>query len=177
MSCPLSGILSPGEVQADVNLYVLYFIHLINTTAGYLLFSYRASILVAHQRSDLPAIVHTAVEILKAAVQMFTLLVIRNYYGYVIVLPMASITENIVTAYLAKRYYPQYVCQGSVSPQLKKNIKEKTMALVGVKITSLIYNSVDSVVISSFFGAGCTGAVQQLLLYHAGFDHHHLRCI
>ena len=91
-------------------------------------------------------------EILKAAVQMFTLLVIRNYYGYVIVLPMASITENIVTAYLAKRYYPQYVCQGSVSPQLKKNIKEKTMALVGVKITSLIYNSVDSVVISSFLG-------------------------
>ena len=141
-----------GEVQADVNLYVLYFIHLINTTAGYLLFSYRASILVAHQRSDLPAIVHTAVEILKAAVQMFTLLVIRNYYGYVIVLPMASITENIVTAYLAKRYYPQYVCQGSVSPELKKNIKEKTMALVGVKITSLIYNSVDSVVISSFLG-------------------------
>ena len=149
---PFIRFLIAGEIRADVNIYILYFIHLINTSAGYMLFAYRGALLLAHQRNDIPAIVQLAVDILKSLVQMIALLVLHNYYVYVIALPMASITGNILNAYFAKHYYPQYVCRGSVSPELKKNIKEKTFALVGVKITTLIYNSVDSVVISSFLG-------------------------
>ena len=48
--------------------------------------------------------------------------------------------------------YPQYICKGNVKPELIKEIKGKVFALFAVKITSVIYNSVDSIVISAFLG-------------------------
>ena len=48
--------------------------------------------------------------------------------------------------------FPEYSCRGTVETKLIKEIKSKVMALFAVKITSVIYNSVDSIVISAFLG-------------------------
>ena len=139
-----------GDTPDDVNIYTLFTIYLFNTAGSYLLFAYQASVLNASQRSDVASKVNMFTGIIKNLLQIIVLLFWRNYYGYVILLPITSCAANIILAVCARNMYPQYVCRGKVKPQLAKEIKGKVMALFAVKITSVIYNSVDSIVISAF---------------------------
>lgn len=141
-----------GDTPDDVNIYTLFTIYLFNTAGSYLLFAYQASVLNASQRSDVASKVNMFTGIIKNLLQIIVLLFWRNYYGYVILLPITSCAANIILAVCARNMYPQYVCRGKVKPQLAKEIKGKVMALFAVKITSVIYNSVDSIVISAFLG-------------------------
>ena len=141
-----------GDVPDDVNIYVLFAIYLFNTAGIYLLFAYQASVLNASQRNDIASKVNMFTGIAKNFLQIIILLLWHNYYGYVILLPITSYAANIILAICARKMYPQYVCYGKVAPQMAKEIKGKVMALFAVKITSVIYNSVDSIVISAFLG-------------------------
>lgn len=149
---PFVPHLIAGSVPADVNVRILFLIYLLDTVSTYFFFAYRASVLTAHQRNDIPSVVNMITNLAKNLIQIVILLTIRNYYCFVLVIPGISIITNLITAYLAKRYYPQYECRGTVDKETQRQIGRKTRALLGVKITSLIYNSVDSVVISSFLG-------------------------
>lgn len=141
-----------GNVPTDINIYWLFGIYLINTAVSYFLFAYMSSVLTACQRHDIPVKVQTCAILVKCLLQIAVLLTIKNYYAYVVILPVTTIAGNLATAYFARKYYPQYVCRGEISSELQHKIKSKTLALLSVKITSVIYNSVDSIVISAFLG-------------------------
>ena len=57
-----------GEIPADVNLHLVYMLHLINTSASYFLFAYRGSVLSAHHRNDVYNYIHTGTSIAEFAV-------------------------------------------------------------------------------------------------------------
>ena len=154
---PFVPYMIAGSVPSGVNVRILFSIYLLDTVSSYFFFAYRASVLTAHQRNDIPSVVSMVTNLAKNLIQIAILLTIRNYYCFVLVIPGISIITNLITAYLAKRYYPQYECRGTVDQETQKQIGRKTRALLGVKITSLIYNSVDSVVISSFLGLAVLG--------------------
>lgn len=141
-----------GDVPDDINIYLLFIIYLINTAGSYLLFAYQASVLNASQRNDVASKVNMFTGIAKNVLQIVILLLLRNYYGYVLLLPITSLAANIITAVCARKMFPEYSCRGTVETKLIKEIKSKVMALFAVKITSVIYNSVDSIVISAFLG-------------------------
>ena len=149
---PFIPHLIAGSVPSGINVRVLFLIYLLDTVSTYFFFAYRASVLTAHQRNDIPSVVSMVTNLTKNLIQIVILLTIRNYYCFVLVIPAISIITNLITAYLARRYYPQYECRGAVDQETQRQIGRKTRALLGVKITGLIYNSVDSVVISSFLG-------------------------
>lgn len=141
-----------GDVPDDINIYLLFIIYLINTAGSYLLFAYQASVLNASQRNDVASKVNMFTGIAKNVLQIVILLLLRNYYGYVLLLPITSLAANIITTVCARKMFPEYSCRGTVETKLIKEIKSKVMALFAVKITSVIYNSVDSIVISAFLG-------------------------
>ncbi|WP_432629605.1 oligosaccharide flippase family protein [Brotaphodocola sp.] len=141
-----------GDVPNDVNIYILFIIYLVNTAGSYLLFAYQASVLNASQRNDVASKVNMFTGITKNLLQIIVLILWHNYYGYVVLLPLTSLTANIILAFCAWKMYPEYVCRGQVETRLVKEIKGKVMALFAVKITNVIYNSVDSIVISAFLG-------------------------
>ena len=128
-----------GEIPKDINIYTLFAIYLINTAGSYLLFAYQASVLNASQRNDIASKVNMFTGIAKNVFQIVILLLWRNYYGYVVLLPITSFTANVITAVCARRMYPEYTCRGEVEPNLIKEIRSKVMALFAVKITSVIY--------------------------------------
>ncbi len=149
---PFIRYLIAGTVEADVNIYILYFINLLNVVLSYICFGYSSSLLIAHQRSDVFLIITLFVEFIKTSIQIIILLTVKNYYYYVLMLPAASVITNLLTAYAAKRSYPEYSCHGHLSKETRRQIFQKTTALLSVKITTVIYNAVDSVVISGFMG-------------------------
>lgn len=141
-----------GDVPKDVNIYLLFVIYLIDTAGSYFLFAYQASVLNACQRNDISSKVNIITNIIKNVAQIFALLLWNNYYCYAAFLPITSIASNIVIAYTARRMYPNYICKGKVEQKLAKEIRQKIFALFAVKISTVIYNSVDSIVISAFLG-------------------------
>ena len=81
---PFLRYLVHGKVPADVNLHVLYVIHLTNTAVSYFLFSYRGAVLRAYHRNDVENNIRTGVSAVQYLAGFAILWLTRNYYGYVL---------------------------------------------------------------------------------------------
>ena len=90
-----------GSVPRGINLYVLYLLNLFSTVSSYWLFAYRNSILHAHQRNDVISKIQLLTNTIKYCFQLIVLAVLRNYYLYVVIIIIAQILENLITAFAA----------------------------------------------------------------------------
>lgn len=84
----------------DINIYIVYLILLANTVLSYLLFSYKSAVLVATMRNDLDSIIDTIRSIVSHGIQIVALLLFREYYLYIAILPIVTIVNNIFRAKL-----------------------------------------------------------------------------
>lgn len=141
-----------GSYPADINIYILYLVFLINTALGYFLAAYKAVLFSAHQRNDLTSKRTTLINIFSNTLKLVVLLTIKNYYVYTLVLPIATIASNLTNAYLAKKMFPQIECRGTLSKESKHGIKKRVVGLLSFKIYGVIFSSVDAIVISAFLG-------------------------
>lgn len=136
----------------EINLYLVYGIYLLNSCSSYFFMGYRSAILSAHQRLDITQKVSTLIKGIMYIVQMILLFICRNYYVYVVVIPLFTVFINLLTACEAKRVFPQYSCCGEVSQSVKKDLKEKISGLMVTKLCAVTRNSFDSIFISAFLG-------------------------
>lgn len=149
---PFINRLISGGVPADINIYVLYLVYLFNTAVSYFLFAYKNCLFLAHQRNDVNSKVQTSCMVLQNLLQIILVLLFRNYYCFVVILPLCSILINVITAILAKREYPEYICRGNLTKKIKASVKQRVMGLMLGKISSTIRGSIDSLFVSAFLG-------------------------
>lgn len=149
---PFISFFIEGGYPKDINIYVLFIIYLFNSSASYLMFSYRTSILSAYQRRDIILNVGTIIHIILYLVQLFCLINYKNYYAYVIWIPIFTIIENVVNAIYAKRIYPEIKPIGKANKQDIKEVFNNVKNLFGHKLANVVTNSADTIVISSFLG-------------------------
>ena len=123
------GVLTPfipqlihSDLPDGLNIYVLYLLHLGATVLSYWLFAYKNSLLIAHQRNDIKNKVVLVVNTSLYIVQFFILLVLRNYYLYVIAILVSEAVTNIVTSVIVDKMYPQYEARGSLPKEKVKEI-------------------------------------------------------
>lgn len=141
-----------GSYPVDVNLYILYIIYLMNSCSSYFFMGYRNAVLNAHQRLDITQNISTLVKGAMYITQIAVLLIYRNYYVYVILIPLFTIVINLLTALEAKKIFPQYSCHGEVSKEVKSDLREKVSGLMITKLCAVTRNSFDSIFISAFIG-------------------------
>lgn len=149
---PLLPKLIKGDIPVDVNLYVLYSIYLFNAVISYFLFAYKGCLLVAHQRSDLSSNIDMITKLITYSIQIVILFVFKNYYLYIILLPVCTIVNNIVSAKTAEKLYPQYQCSSDAKWSEFSSIKQNIGGLVIFNSCAISRNSLDSIFISSFLG-------------------------
>lgn len=149
---PLVPRLIHGSIPSDINIYIIYLMNLAATVLSYWLFAYRNSLFSAHQRVDITSIITIVISFIKYIVQIASLIIFKNYYVYLSVEIAYSIVLNIVTAIYSKKIYPNYNAKGELSTEEKKQIGKKIRDLFTAKIGTVINNSADSIVISSFLG-------------------------
>lgn len=141
-----------GDVPETINLYIIYLMNLATTVLSYWLFAYRNSLLVAHQRNDVISIISIVISFFQYGIQAIILILFRNYYMYLIINISSQIVNNMVVAYISKRFFPEYSPKGSISENEKKEINGKIRDLFTSKIGAVINHSIDSIVISAFLG-------------------------
>ena len=141
-----------GEIPSDINIYILYLIYLINTFITYILFAYKSSLLVAFQRNDVVSNVNSILYIIQSIIQLSLLFIFKNYYLYILIMPIITIINNIIISIIVKRKYSQYISKGKVDKETKKDIKKKVSGLFVYRICSTTRNALDSIFISAFLG-------------------------
>lgn len=149
---PLISFFIKGDIPPNINIYILYIVYLFNTSISYFLFAYKNCLFVAHQRNDVNSKIYTLCMILQNLLQILILIFLKNYYCYVIVIPVITISINIITAKIADREFPEYCCRGNLQTDLYSDLKKKVAGLMVSKISSTIRSSIDSLFISMFLG-------------------------
>ena len=153
---PAIPYLMKGGAPESINVYVLYYIYLINSVISYFFAGYRQSLLTAHQRTDVVNKISMFINIFVQFGQIFALFLTRNFYVYALVPIIGTIFTNLSLAVTTKKRYPQIKCSGEAPIETKKEIKTKISGLFGTKLNSIVVHSADTLIISAFLGLSMT---------------------
>ena len=154
---PFVDLLIAGDIPGDVDVHYLFAIYLIDNVIGYLFFAYKTSLFQASQRVDWISRINILVQIIKCIIQIFAVSLIRNYYIFAIALPLTTLLNNLITEFLSRKNFPEYICAGNLYPSQVLAIGNKIGGMVFQKIGSIILSSADTIVISAFLGLKVLG--------------------
>lgn len=160
---PFLPYMVKGDLPAGMNLYILYYINLLTTVFTYWLFAYKNCLLNVHQRNDITDKIGYILNTLKSAIELVILFYVKNYYAYIIIAMIFGIINNIVTAIVVDKLYPQYKAIGKLPKEESKAINKRVRDLFTAKIGGIVSNSADTMVISAFLG------LSQLAVYQNYF--------
>ena len=149
---PILPRLISGGLPGNINLYILYFLNLSATVLTYWLFAYKTSLLQAYQRADIISKVFILTDTLKYILQVLSLVVFKDYYFYCSILLLSQVLHNIITAYCAKKRYPDLEPKGDLTRNEQKVINGKIKDLFTTKLATTLLSSGDTLVISSMLG-------------------------
>lgn len=149
---PFLSNLVTGDLPDGINMYVLYLMNLLSTVFSYWLFAYKSCLLTAHQRTDISHKITLFLNTIQYFLQIIVLIIFKDYYIYMTLIMIFGLVGNIVRAFIVDKLYPQYKPKGHLQKHEIKTINERVRDLFTSKIGMVIYNSVDTLVISSFLG-------------------------
>lgn len=149
---PFVPFLIKDNPVPELNVYVLYLISLAATVMSYWMFSYKNSILQAHQRNDIISKINIASSTVLYGIQIASIIFFKNYYIFITATLISQIVTNIIVAIVSKKLYPEYSPKGELSKKEKKEINSRIKDLFTAKLGGTIVNSADTLVISTFLG-------------------------
>ncbi len=141
-----------GYVPPGINIYVLYLIHLVNTSVGYFFFSYRGCILTVHHRGDVITNINTIVSIVQYITVALILIFTRNYYYYVIATVIFTVISNLLLLFATRRLFPDIEPHGNPKRALRHRILVDARSVFLHKIGGVVLYLFDNIVISYSLG-------------------------
>lgn len=155
---PLLNVIIKETPNVNENLYVLYCFYLFNTVISYF-YSYKNSIIVADQKNYISAIISYLVSIVQTILQIIVLVVTKNFLAYLTVQTSCTLAFNILISKMADRLYPflkNKKCEklGEIE---KKILVKNIGALMINKLSGVLVNNTDNMIITYFSGLATVG--------------------
>ncbi len=155
---PFLGLLIQETPNITENLYVIYLMYLFNTSSSYF-FSYRGALLTATQQNYIVVGVNYLITIIQSIVQILVLLITKSFLLYLLVLVVGVLVYNIIISSIAKKKFP-YIAQKNIQPlesSEKKSLISNVKALTIWKLSGLLVNQTDNIIITYFNGLATVG--------------------
>lgn len=155
---PFLNMIIKNAPDINESLYVIYIFYLFNTVITYF-YSYKNSIIVADQKNYISAIISYGTSIIQTVLQIAVLVLAKNFLLYLLVQAICALLYNIIISKTADRMYPflkkhkDAKLDSSVKHSLIKNIK----ALMIVKLSGVLVNNTDNLIITYFSGLSTVG--------------------
>lgn len=163
---PFLPFLTKGKGDL-VNVTVIFLLYLSQTVSSYLFFAYRKTLFTASQKNYLPTAVSTVVRTIGSICEIIVLLLFKNFYLYVLLGVITSISTNLVVAFFSKKEYPYLDNKPSVK-LTKQEIGEIKKNVVGssiYKICGVVTNSSSNILISAIINIDTVGIYSNYLLF------------
>lgn len=155
---PFMDVVIKEKPNINENLILIYIMFLFNTAASYF-FTYKKSIISAHQKQSVINNVDSIFYFIKSIVEIIFLLLTRNFIIYLSIEILSTIIENIILSKIADNMYP-YLRDKKIKPLSKEesnNIFKNVKSLIIYKFGGVIMNSTDNILISSLVNVSTVG--------------------
>ncbi len=148
------------------NLYLLYFLFLLNTILSYA-YVYKKSIIIADQKNWIVLLSKQGGHILMTIFQILVLLFTHNFILFLVLQFTFTLLENVVTAKIADKKYPYILEDSEELPNgERKAIFANVKSMAFYKFGSVILNSTDNIIVSSLVNLTTVGLVSNYVLLH-----------
>lgn len=140
------------------NINLIYILFVINTSISYF-FSYKRNLIIADQNRYIATLYRYSFYFLLNVVQIVYLLIAKEYIGFLILQIISTFLENVLISVKADRMYPFLKNDRHIKldSETKKEITKNTRAMMMHKIGTVIVNSTDNILLSSFVGLNAVG--------------------
>ncbi len=144
------------------DLYIVYTLYLTQSVSSFFVYAYRGGFLTANQKDYKLTPINYTASILIPVLQGISLVLFKGIIGFCIYtsLPiLISITRSLLNGIFIVKWYP-YIKEkpkGKLNPEEKKEIFKNTYGLAIAKISAIINNAIDSIVISTLIGVEILG--------------------
>jgi O-antigen/teichoic acid export membrane protein len=154
---PILSLLIKKDLPPNINLYVIYLIYLSNSVVSYFLFAYKNCILSSMQRVDISNKIAIIINFFISSIQIYSLLKFKNFYFFIIFIPLGTIVNNITTSIVVSKKFPYIKANGYISKNEIVDIFKQVYGLLLSRLAHVSRNAFDSIIISSLFGLTITG--------------------
>ncbi|HBI61971.1 MAG TPA: transporter [Lachnospiraceae bacterium] len=160
--CPVLPYIINLEQEVPY-LYLYYFMSVANVVVSYLCV-YKTSVLTADQKNYSVVRISMILNVLKTILQIFVLIVFRAYLFYLIVGIGCSFLKNYIASQKAARIYPFINQEEKLEKGVEKEIFQNIGAVFLYKISSVLLNATDNVLISLIVGTVAVGYYSNYLM-------------
>lgn len=142
-----------------------YFAFLINTVVGYFL-AYKTTLISSDNQGFRLVPINITINCIQTIMQIFVLLLLKNYVIYLSVQIACSILLMIIqNTYISKRYAQiDFYSKDKLTINQKKEIKKNISGLIVAKIGDYLVNSTDNLIITKLVSLAATGIYSNYLL-------------
>lgn len=142
-----------------VNLYLVYFLYLLNTASSYLFFAYKQALVIANQEQYKIEKINIYFTFINCFVDIMVLVIFKDYYAYLIFKFLLVLLKNLITANKIDKEYPYLKDRKSI-PIEKSEMKSFFKDIGSVfmfKVGSVLFNTTDNIIISVLLGTVVVG--------------------
>lgn len=159
----LDYLVNADTMIKDIN--IIYLLFLISSVSSYY-FVYKQSIIIADQSNYIISKIHTLFIIISNALQIVLLIIISDYIVVLIVQLTLKVIENVYIANKANKLYPflKEKNNAKLSKADRREFFENLYSLLLYKISGVVINATDNIIISKFIGIIWVGVYSNYLL-------------
>lgn len=139
------------NIPDGINVYIVFFIYLINTVISYVFFAYKNLIFIADQRQDYDLMI-TSIMLSLLYTSQILLVSAHKYYISVVTLPLCTFIGNLIRNIIALHKYPEYIPSGKILESEKEALKKDIFSVAVYKCRDISRNTFDNVIISTCMG-------------------------
>ncbi len=159
------------------DVYIIYALYLFQSFTSFFWYADRRGFLTARQEDYKVTAINYTTSILSVVSQGVILSTVNGFFGFVlyVALPIAfEVARNLAKGFFIAKSYP-YIKEkpeGRLSKEEKKELYKNTLGLSIAKLSAIINNAVDSIIISTLIGVEILGRYhnyQTLILMVASF--------
>lgn len=161
---PFLPHLMNGETTIE-HINLIYCLFLLNSVCSYF-FVYKQTIIIADQRAHVISKIHSVFTVITNVMQIVLLLSTRNYIAVLATQIAFRIIENIYISRRANKLFPflQENNDAKLSKEERKLFFENLYALMLYRISGIVINGTDNIIISKFLGIIWVGIYSNYLL-------------
>lgn len=156
-------VATPPDIPES--LQVIFWFYIVNNMASYLL-TYKKSILIANQENYIVTSVCQVTAILQQIFQMLILWLTHQYYLYLLIQIICTVSNNIGVSVIVKKRYPwlNFHSKEKLPNDTVQSIYKNVKSLSVSKIAGVISNGADNIIISKLLGLKSVGLVSNYTL-------------
>lgn len=146
------------DIKEDIRL--LFMLYVAASSCSYLV-TYKETLIRASQLSRIAVMIETAVQIVFMGIECIALLIFKEYLIYLVLRVASVLTRNFLISKEVQKRFPQvdFKTAEKLKTEDRQALLKDIKAMAMYKVSGVVLNGTDSIIISAFLGTSIVGIV------------------